>query len=234
MVAPDVGGGFGVKALPYAEEFVVAFLALELGVPLKWIEQRREHGTAAIQSRDQTHDIELALAADGRILGLRNRVLVDCGAANPLGVVQPYNTLAHLCGCYRVPALDAEATAVVTNKAPLSPYRGAGRPEAVFAMDRILDATAREAGLDPFEVRRRNLIGADEMPYTVGVNYRDGTPMQYDRGVLAGPGTRDRLRRGVRSGLGHRPRQRDNHRRRHRSRAVWVGNPGQSQRRGGR
>ena len=182
VVAPDVGGGFGVKALPYAEEFVVAILALELGVPLKWIEHRREHGTAAIQSRDQTHDIELALAADGRILGLRDRILVDCGAANPLGVVQPYNTLAHLCGCYRVPALDVEATAVVTNKAPLSPYRGAGRPEAVFAMDRILDATAREAGLDPFEVRRRNLIGADEMPYAVGINYRDGTPMRYDSG----------------------------------------------------
>ena len=182
VIAPDVGGGFGVKALPYAEEFVVALLALELGVPLKWIEHRREHGTAAIQSRDQTHNIELALAADGRILGLRDRILVDCGAANPLGVVQPYNTLAHLCGCYRVPALDVEATAVVTNKAPLSPYRGAGRPEAVFAMDRILDATAREAGLDPFEVRRRNLIGADEMPYAVGINYRDGTPMRYDSG----------------------------------------------------
>ena len=182
VVAPDVGGGFGVKALPYAEEFVVAFLALELGVPLKWVEQRREHGSAAIQSRDQVHDIELALAADGRILGLRDRILVDSGAANPLGVVQPYNTLAHLCGCYRVPALDIEATAVVTNKAPLSPYRGAGRPEAVFAMDRIIDATARQAGLDPIEVRRRNLVGADEMPYSVGINYRDGTPMQYDSG----------------------------------------------------
>ncbi|MCY3924633.1 MAG: xanthine dehydrogenase family protein molybdopterin-binding subunit [bacterium] len=182
VVAPDVGGGFGVKALPYAEEFVVAFLALELGVPLKWVEQRREHGSAAIQSRDQTHDIELALAADGRILGLRDRIIVDCGAANPLGVVQPYNTMAHLCGCYRVPALDVEATAVVTNKAPLSPYRGAGRPEAVFAMDRIIDVTAREAGLDPCEVRRANLIGGDEMPYAVGINYRDGTPMRYDSG----------------------------------------------------
>ena len=182
VIAPDVGGGFGVKALPYAEEFVVAFLALELGVPLKWVEQRREHGSAAIQSRDQIHNIELALATDGRILGLRDRILVDCGAANPLGVVQPYNTLAHLCGCYRVPALDVEATAVVTNKAPLSPYRGAGRPEAVFAMDRIIDVTAREAGLDPFEVRRANLIGADEMPYAVGINYRDGTPMRYDSG----------------------------------------------------
>ncbi len=182
VVAPDVGGGFGSKALPYAEEFVVAFLAMELGVPVKWLEQRREHGTSAIQSRDQIHEIELALASDGRILAVRDRILVDAGSANPLGVVQPYNTLAHLCGCYRVPALAVEATAVVTNKAPLSPYRGAGRPEAVFAMDRIIDITAREAGLDPLEVRRRNLVPSDEMPYEVGINYRDGTPMRYDSG----------------------------------------------------
>ena len=186
VVAPDVGGGFGVKALPYAEELIMAFLALELGVALKWVEHRREHGLAAIQSRDQIHDIELALDADACILGVRDRFVVDNGAANPLGVVQPYNTLAHLCGCYRVPALDVEATAVVTNKAPVSPYRGAGRPEAVFAMDRIIDVAAREMGIDPVELRRRNLITAEEMPYAVGINYRDGTPMTYDSGDFPG------------------------------------------------
>ena len=154
----------------------MGFLALELGVAVKWVEERREHGLSAIQSRDQIHDIEIALDDDARILGVRDRFVVDNGAANPLGVVQPYNTLAHLCGCYRVPALDVEATAVVTNKAPVSPYRGAGRPEAVFAMDRILDVAARESGIDPVEIRRRNLITADEMPYAVGINYRDGTP----------------------------------------------------------
>ncbi len=182
VVAPDVGGGFGVKALPYAEELILAFLAVELGVALKWVEQRSEHGVSAIQSRDQIHDIEVALDGDARILGVRDRFIVDNGAANPLGVVQPYNTLAHLCGCYRVPALAVEATAVVTNKAPVSPYRGAGRPEAVFAMDRILDVAAREMGIDPVELRRRNLITAEEMPYTVGINYRDGTPITYDSG----------------------------------------------------
>ena len=186
VVAPDVGGGFGVKAIPYAEELILAFLALELGGALQWVEQRSEHGLAAIQSRDQIHDIELALDGDARILGVRDRFVVDSGAANPLGVVQPYNTLAHLCGCYRVPALDVEATAVVTNKAPNSPYRGAGRPEAVFAMDRILDVAAREMGIDPVELRRRNLISADEMPYSVGLNYRDGTAMTYDSGDFAG------------------------------------------------
>ena len=186
VVAPDVGGGFGVKAVPYAEELILAFLALEMGVALKWVEQRSEHGLAAIQSRDQIHDIELALDKDARILGVRDRFVVDSGAANPLGVVQPYNTLAHLCGCYRVPALDVEATAVVTNKAPNSPYRGAGRPEAVFAMDRIIDVAAREIGIDPVELRRRNLISPEEMPYTVGLNYRDGTPITYDSGDFSG------------------------------------------------
>ena len=186
VVAPDVGGGFGVKALPYAEELILAFLALELGGALKWVEQRREHGVAAIQSRDQIHDIELALDGNGRILGVRDRFVVDNGAANPLGVVQPYNTLAHLCGCYRVPALDVEATAVVTNKAPVSPYRGAGRPEAVFAMDRIIDVAAREMRIDPVELRRRNLVPAEEMPYSVGLNYRDGTPITYDSGDFPG------------------------------------------------
>ena len=186
VVAPDVGGGFGVKAVPYAEELIMAFLALEMGVALKWVEQRSEHGLAAIQSRDQIHDIELALDGQARILGVRDRFVVDSGAANPLGVVQPYNTLAHLCGCYRVPALDVEATAVVTNKAPNSPYRGAGRPEAVFAMDRIIDVAAREMGVDPVELRRRNLISAEEMPYAVGLNYRDGTPIAYDSGDFSG------------------------------------------------
>jgi carbon-monoxide dehydrogenase large subunit len=119
VIAPDVGGGFGCKAIPYPEEMICAHLAVLLGLPVKWVEDRWEHFTAAIHSRDQIHDIEMALDGDGTILGLRDHFLVDCGAANPLGVVQPYNTIAHLCGCYRVPALDVVATGVVTNKAPL-------------------------------------------------------------------------------------------------------------------
>jgi|TARA_B110000263_G_scaffold241073_1_gene244912 carbon-monoxide dehydrogenase large subunit len=182
VVAPDVGGGFGCKAIPYPEETIVAHLAMVLGVAVKWIEDRWEHFASSSHSRDQYHDIELALDADGRILGLRDRFVMDAGAANPLGVVQPYNTIAHLCGCYKVSALDVEAIAVVTNKVPLSPYRGAGRPEAVFAMDRILDVAAQAIGLDPIELRRRNLIPAEAMPYEVGINYRDGSPIVYDSG----------------------------------------------------
>lgn len=214
VVAPDVGGGFGCKAIPYAEEMLCGLCALDLRRPVKWVETRWEHLTSAIHSRDQIHDIAVALDGDGRILGVRDSILVDCGAANPLGVVQPYNTIAHLCGCYEVPALEATATGVVTNKAPLSPYRGAGRPEAVFAMERILDIAARAAGIDPFELRRRNLIPAAAMPYEVGISYRDGNPVVYDSGdypaaferavALAGAGGDDRRRGGALDGRGRR------------------------------
>lgn len=213
VVAPDVGGGFGCKAIPYAEEMLCGLCALDLRRPVKWVETRWEHLVSAIHSRDQIHDIAVALDGDGRILGVRDRILVDCGAANPLGVVQPYNTIAHLCGCYEVPALEATATGVVTNKAPLSPYRGAGRPEAVFAMERILDVAARAAGIDPFELRRRNLIPAAAMPYELGISYRDGNPVVYDSGdypaaferalALAGAGGGDR-RGGALDGRGRR------------------------------
>ena len=182
VVAPDVGGGFGCKAIPYPEEILCSLISIQLKIPVRWIEDRLEHFTSSIHSRDQFHDIEIAMDAEGKILGLRDDFLMDCGASNPLGVVQPYNTIAHLSGCYEVPAMDVTATAVVTNKVPLSPYRGAGRPEAVFAMDRILDVAAQEMGLDPFDVRRKNLVPAESMPYSVGINYRDGAPIVYDSG----------------------------------------------------
>lgn len=182
VVAPDVGGGFGCKAIPYPEEILCSLVAMQLEIPVRWIEDRLEHFTSSIHSRDQYHDIEIAMDVDGKILGLRDHFLMDCGASNPLGVVQPYNTIAHLAGCYEVPAMEISATAVVTNKTPLSPYRGAGRPEAVFAMDRILDVAAKEMGMDPFSIRRKNLIPAESMPYEVGINYRDGSPIVYDSG----------------------------------------------------
>jgi len=185
VVAPDVGGGFGAKAIPYEEEVMIAWLALELGRPVRWFEDRFEHFVSSINSRDQLHDIEIALDADGQILGVRDTFVSDVGCFSPLGVVQPYNTAAHLSGCYRVPALDLHMLSVVTNKPPLSPYRGAGRPEAVFAMERILDIVAREAGFDPFEIRKKNIIRKDEIPYKVGIPYRDGNPIIYDTGDFA-------------------------------------------------
>jgi aerobic carbon-monoxide dehydrogenase large subunit len=182
VVAPQVGGGFGIKSMVYPEELLVALLALRLGRPVKWVESRIEHFVGAVHSRDQRHEIELALDADGRILGLRDHYLVDVGASNVEGLVVPYNTAGHLQGAYRVPSLELDCRCVVTNKTPLSAYRGAGRPEAVFAMERILDRAAGELGLDPVELRRRNLVGPGEMPYDAGIPYRDGSRLVLDAG----------------------------------------------------
>jgi len=181
-IAPTVGGGFGTKSMVYPEELLVPRLALLLRRVVKWVDDRHEHFLTAIQARDQVHDVELALRADGTILGLRDRYLVDAGASNVEALIVPYNTAAHLQGPYRIPSLHLDCTCVVTNKAPLSSYRGAGRPEAVWAMERILDAAARALGLDPAELRRRNTLRADEMPYDAGVLYRDGHPLVLDGG----------------------------------------------------
>jgi carbon-monoxide dehydrogenase large subunit len=182
VVAPDVGGGFGVKASMYPEEILVPLIAVQLGKPIKWIEDRREHFMASIHSREQVHDIEIAAMRDGRIVAVRDRFLLDQGAYNPWGIVQPYNTMAHMLGLFRIPNFAAEARMVLTNKTPHAPYRGAGRPEAVFVMDRAVDRLARALGLDPAEIRRQNFVRGDEMPYDTGQLYRDGNPLIYDSG----------------------------------------------------
>jgi aerobic carbon-monoxide dehydrogenase large subunit len=182
VIAPSVGGGFGVKAILYPEDLLVAWAAMSLEVPVKWIEDRIENLQSAIHAREQTHDIALAVSAEGEILGLKDSFTVDTGGFNALGLVIPYNTIAHLMGPYRVPSMQAQATAVVTNKTPTAPYRGAGRPEAVFAMERILDRAARDSGIDPVEFRARNLVRADEMPFDSGISYRDGQPLVLDSG----------------------------------------------------
>ena len=156
--------------------------AVALGRPVKWIEDRREHMSGSAHARHQVHAISLAARRDGTILGLRDRIWLDLGAYNVWGIVLPYNTVAHLLGPYRVRDLHVDVTAVVTNKTPNAPYRGAGRPEAVFAMDRAVDCLARQLGLDPAEIRRRNYLGADELPWDLGMPYRDGNPLVYDTG----------------------------------------------------
>jgi aerobic carbon-monoxide dehydrogenase large subunit len=186
VVAPNVGGGFGIKSMVYPEELLVALLALRLERPVKWVETRSEHFLGAVHSRDQRHEVELGLDADGHITGLRDHYLVDVGASNVEGLVVPYNTAGHLQGAYRVPALEIDCRCVVTNKTPLSAYRGAGRPEAVFAMERILDRAARQLGIDPVELRRRNLLELAEMPYDAGIPYRDGGKLVLDAGDVAG------------------------------------------------
>jgi carbon-monoxide dehydrogenase large subunit len=182
VIAPDLGGGFGTKASGYAEDVLVPIAAIALDRPVKWVEDRREHMMAAAHARHQIHEIELAATRDGTIVGLRDRIWLDLGAYNVWGIVLPYNTVAHLIGPHRIRDMRVEFKAVVTNKTPNAPYRGAGRPEAVFAMDRAVDCLARQLGMDPAEIRRRNYIRADELPYDLGMPYRDGNPLVYDSG----------------------------------------------------
>ncbi|HUG36297.1 MAG TPA: molybdopterin cofactor-binding domain-containing protein, partial [Candidatus Limnocylindrales bacterium] len=133
-------------------------------------------------ARHQVHDIEIAARRDGTMLAVRDRIWVDLGAYNVWGIVLPYNTVAHLLGPHRVPSLAVECRGVVTNKTPNAPYRGAGRPETVFAMDRIVDRLARELRMDPAELRRKNYLSAADLPYELGIPYRDGNRLIYDSG----------------------------------------------------
>jgi carbon-monoxide dehydrogenase large subunit len=181
-VALDVGGGFGVKGHVYPEDLLIPFLARKLARPVQWIEDRREHLLCSCHSRDQIHDVEVGFDGDGRILALRDRFVVDCGAWNPIGAGIAYNTAAHLAGPYKIGAMKISGSIAATNKVPNAPYRGAGRPEAAFAMERIMDLVAGELGLEPAEVRLRNMVRPDEMPYAAGLPYRDGQPIVYDGG----------------------------------------------------
>ena len=181
-VALDVGGGFGVKGHVYPEDLLIPFLARRCSRPVQWIEDRREHLICSCHSRDQTHDVEIGFDSDGRILALRDDFIVDCGAWNPIGVGVVYNTAVHLTGPYKIDNLAISARVAATNKVPNAPYRGAGRPEAALAMERAVDLVAGALGLEPAEVRLRNMIGPDEMPYHMGIPYRDGEPIVYDSG----------------------------------------------------
>ena len=182
VIAPDVGGGFGPKAAIYSEEYVIAALALRLRRPVKWTELRREHFTSTGQQRGQSGRVEAAVDDAGRILGLRVRLIHDCGAFVPYGVVVPMTTLRLLSGPYVVPALEATIDVVFTNATPTGAIRGAGRPHATFALERMMDAIARELDLDRGEVRLRNFIQPDAFPYRVDIKGSDGRQVTYDGG----------------------------------------------------
>ncbi|MEU5658751.1 xanthine dehydrogenase family protein molybdopterin-binding subunit [Streptomyces sp. NPDC047737] len=211
VIAADVGGGFGQKGILYVEELLVPYAARLLGRPVLWREDRNENLTASSHAREQIHLIELAADAEGHIVGVRDRITVNFGAYNMTGLVVPYNSLCHLLGPYRVPHVDIDVTGVLTNTTFATPYRGAGRPETVFAMERAMDRLAAELGIDPEELRARNLIGPDEMPYATGLVDRSGSPQSYDSGdfpellrravAKADPeGVRARRREGGRNG----------------------------------
>lgn len=182
VVSVDVGGGFGPKGILVVEELLIPFIADDLNRAVRWTEDRRESLVAGLHAREQTHDITLAADADGRLVAVRDRIVVNFGAANFVGLVVPYNALCHLVGPYKIDNVDIEAVGAVTNTAFTAPYRGAGRPEAAFAMERAIDRLARKLDMDPVELRRRNLIQADEMPFKTGLLDRRGLPQEYDSG----------------------------------------------------
>jgi len=182
VIVPDVGGGLGPKGSFYPEYVAVAAASKQLGRPVKFIEDRRENFLATHQERDQHWDMEIAVDAAGRILGLRGELIHETGAYLPWGIVLPWITATTVPGPYVVPAIAIDVYSVFTNKIQTTPVRGAGRPEAVTTMERLMDRVARELKIDRAEVRRRNFIQPEQMPYKVGILFRDGRPVTYDSG----------------------------------------------------
>jgi aerobic carbon-monoxide dehydrogenase large subunit len=182
VIAPDIGGGFGVKNRYYPENTLIPLLAMRLGQTVKWVESRRESFLATYHGREQIHEATLGLDATGRIRAMRDRILYDQGAYVTLGIVVPHITSISVPGPYRVPNFQVECTAVYTHKAPSVPYRGAGKPQACFVMDRMLDAAAAKLRIDPVEIRRRNLLQPEDFPYDTGLKDVDNTQVLYDSG----------------------------------------------------
>jgi len=183
VIAPDVGGGFGVKIVhPWPEEILVPWAAMLLGRELKWTEDRREHFISSAHERAQVQQVRVGFDDEGRVLGLDVSILHDHGAYTPYGIIVPIVTSTQLLGPYRIGAYRVEFTAVYTNTVQVTPYRGAGRPQGVFCMERTMDKIARHLGKDRTEVRAANLIQPDEFPYDQGMIFQDGRPLVYDSG----------------------------------------------------
>ncbi len=180
VIVPEVGGGFGVKGHVYPEDLIVPAVARRLRRPVKWVETRHEHFLSAASDRDQAHEARIGVTHDGAIVALETSFTRDHGAFTTLGEAITLNTINHLPGPYRIPHYRGVGKNVVTHKTFAAAYRGAGRPEAALVMDRMLDRAARRLGMDPAELRRRNLVRPEEMPYESGLTYRDGARITYD------------------------------------------------------
>jgi carbon-monoxide dehydrogenase large subunit len=182
VVTPDVGGGFGAKGFPYPEELLCPWLARRLGRPVRWFETRSESMLGLGHGRGQVQDVTIGGTRDGKVLAYRLEVLQDTGAYPRISGILPFLTRMMLTGTYDIPQAECVARSVVTNTVPMVSYRGAGRPEAAAAIERSMDLFAAEVGMDPAEVRRRNLVGADAFPFTTrtGTTYDSG---QYERAL---------------------------------------------------
>ncbi|HET6698680.1 MAG TPA: aerobic carbon-monoxide dehydrogenase large subunit [Nocardioidaceae bacterium] len=183
VVTPDVGGGFGVKIVhPWPEEVLVPWAALRLGRPVKWTEDRREHFVSSAHERGQLHHVRVGYDDDGVLRGLSVRFWHDNGAYTPYGLIVPIITSTQLLGPYKPGVYRVEFASLYTNTVLVTPYRGAGRPQGCFVMERVMDAVAAERGLDRAEVRARNFIRPEEMPYDQGLIFQDGRQLLYDSG----------------------------------------------------
>jgi aerobic carbon-monoxide dehydrogenase large subunit len=183
IIVPDVGGGFGSKGALAPEAAVAGIAAMDLDRPVKWIEDRRDNLSTAYQGRGVDADVEMAVDGDGRVHSVRARVIADVGAyLYPSTPVPATMAASLLTGAYTIPSADVELVGVATNKVPTGPYRGAGRPEAAYAVERMMDLVAHTVGIDPVEVRRRNLISRDRFPYRtpLGLVYDSG---DYERAL---------------------------------------------------
>ncbi|SOE03797.1 aerobic carbon-monoxide dehydrogenase large subunit [Blastococcus haudaquaticus] len=193
VVAPDVGGGFGVKIVhPWPEELLVPMAAIALQAEVKWAEDRREHFISSAHERQQRQDITVGYDDEGRITALDVHVLHDNGAYTPYGIIVPIITATQLVGPYVIPVYRVRVDSVYTNTVIVTPYRGAGRPQACYAMERTMDRIADELGLDRSVVRERNLIQPDQFPYDHHLTFQDGRPVIYDSGDY--PGLVDKLK----------------------------------------
>ncbi|MBL8576366.1 MAG: xanthine dehydrogenase family protein molybdopterin-binding subunit [Mesorhizobium sp.] len=184
VIAPDVGGGFGQKVMfPYPDELLVPHAAIQLGRPVKYIEDRRENFIGSNQERTQIHEIELFAKKTGEVIALRDNFLHDTGAFIPYGIAVAQVASTSIAGPYRIPNIHVRFRAVYTPTVPVTPYRGCGRPQACFAIERAMDQLAEELGIDRFEIRRRNLIRDEDFPYTrEGLLFADGLRVKLDSG----------------------------------------------------
>jgi aerobic carbon-monoxide dehydrogenase large subunit len=183
VLVPDVGGAFGSKLQIYPEEILIGLLARQLGRPVKWIEDRWEHFVSTTHGREQYHEIEVGYDDEGVVVGVCDHAVTDTGAyLASLALVEAFIGVAMLRGPYRIPNFEAHSTIVVTNKTPMNPFRGVGHPQAAQSMDGMLDLIARERGLDPAEVRLRNMLTPEELPLDTGVGNVLAGPVVYDSG----------------------------------------------------
>jgi carbon-monoxide dehydrogenase large subunit len=193
VIAPDVGGGFGVKIVhPWPEELLVPLAAIALGQEVKWTEDRREHFISSAHERQQKQEITVGYDDDGRITALDVHIWHDNGAYTPYGIIVPIVTATQLVGPYVIPVYRVVVESVYTNTVMVTPYRGAGRPQGCYAMERTMDRIADALDLDRSVVRERNLIQADQFPYDHHLTFQDGRPVIYDSGDY--PGLLEKLR----------------------------------------